>query len=61
MLRELLALREFRFFLLANIAERFAAAAMTVLLGFQIFEITGQTLFVGLLGLTEAIPGITLV
>ena len=61
MLRELLALREFRFFLAANIVERFAAAAMTVLLGFQIFEITGQTLFVGLLGLTEAIPGITLV
>ncbi len=61
MLRELLALREFRFFLAANIAERFAAAAMTVLLGFQIFEITGETLFVGLLGLTEAIPGVTLV
>ena len=61
MLKELLALREFRFFLAANIAERFAAAAMTVLLGFQIFEITGQVLYVGLLGLTEAIPGITLV
>ena len=61
LVRELLGLREFRFFLAANIAERFAAAAMTVLLGFQIFEITGQTLFVGLLGLVEAIPGVTLV
>ena len=61
MLKELLGLREFRFFLAANIAERFAAAAMTVLLGFQIFEITGQVLYVGLLGLVEAVPGVTLV
>lgn len=61
MIRELLSLREFRYFLAANVAERFAAAAMTVLLGFQIFEITGQTLFVGLLGLVEAVPGVTLV
>ena len=34
---------------------------MTVLLGFQIFEITGQILYVGLLGLAEAVPGVTLV
>ncbi|MDP9096346.1 MAG: MFS transporter, partial [Pseudomonadota bacterium] len=61
MIRELLGLREFRFFLAANVAERFAASALTVLIGFQIFEITGRTLFVGLLGLTEAIPGIGLV
>ena len=61
LIRELLGLREFRFFLAANLAERFAASAMTVLLGYQIFEITGRTLFVGLLGLTEAIPGVTLV
>ncbi len=61
MFRELLALREFRFFLLANVAERLAASAMTVLLGFQIYELTGQTLFVGLLGLAEALPGVTLV
>ncbi len=61
LLQELLGLREFRFFLAADVAERFAAAAMTVLLGFQIFEITGQTLFVGLLGLVEAVPGVTLV
>ena len=61
MIGELLRLREFRFFLAANVAERFAASAMTVLLGFQIFEITGQTLFVGLLGLVEAVPGVTLV
>ncbi len=61
LVRELLGLREFRYFLAADVVERFAAAAMTVLLGFQIFELTGQTLFVGLLGLVEAIPGVTLV
>lgn len=61
MIRELFGLREFRFFMAANVAERFAASAMTVLLGYQIFEITGRALFVGLLGLTEAIPGVTLV
>ena len=61
MIRELFGLREFRFFMAANVAERFAASAMTVLLGYQIFELTGQTLFVGMLGLVEAIPGVTLV
>ncbi len=61
MIRELFGLREFRFFMAANVAERFAASAMTVLLGYQIFEITGRTLFVGLLGLAEALPGVTLV
>jgi MFS family permease len=61
LIRELFGLREFRFFIAANVAERFAASAMTVLLGYQIFELTGRTLFVGLLGLTEAIPGVTLV
>ncbi len=45
----------------ANVAECFAAPALTVLLGDQIFEITGRTLFVGLLGLAEAVPGVTLV
>ena len=51
----------FRAFLIANMAERFAAAAMTVLLGFQVYELTHNPLDLAWLGLVEAIPGISLV
>ena len=51
----------FRAFLLANTSERLAASAMTVLLGFQIYELTHNTLDLAWLGLLEAIPGISLV
>ena len=61
MIRDLLRLPEFRAFLAANAAERFAAAAMTVLLGFQIYETTHQPLYLALLGAVEAVPGVTLV
>ena len=57
----LLADREFRAFLVANCTERFAASALTVLLGFQVYALTGDPLDLGLLGLVEAIPGVTLV
>ncbi|UFN47105.1 MFS transporter [Roseomonas sp. OT10] len=53
--------RPFLAFLLANVLERFAAAAMTVLLGFQVYELTHDPLDLGWLGLVEAIPGVTLV
>lgn len=58
---ELLRSRAFRAFLVANCLERFAAAAMTVLLGFQVYDLTHDPLNLGWLGLTEAIPGLTLV
>ena len=61
MMLGLLRDREFRAFLAANALERFAAAAMTVLLGFQVYELTHDTLDLGWLGLAEAIPGVTLV
>ena len=51
----------FRAFLIANMAERFAAAAMTVLLGFQVYGLTHDPLDLAWLGLVEAIPGISLV
>ncbi len=51
----------FRAFLLAHGAERLGASAMTVLLGFQIYELTHNTLDLAWLGLLEAIPGISLV
>jgi len=51
----------FRAFLLANVSERLGASAMTVLLGFQIYDVTHNTLDLAWLGLLEAIPGISLV
>ena len=61
MLRDLLARRDFRAFLLANGVERMAASAVTVLIGFQVYELTNSPLDLGWLGLVEAIPGVTLV
>ncbi len=51
----------YRAFLLANVSERLGASAMTVLLGFQIYELTHNTLDLAWLGLLEAIPGVSLV
>lgn len=51
----------YRAFLLANVWERLGASAITVLLGFQIYELTHNTLDLAWLGLLEAIPGISLV
>ena len=61
MVRELLARRDFRAFFLANVVERVAAAAVTVLIGFQVYQLTGNPLDLGWLGLVEAVPGVTLV
>ncbi|MCQ4161595.1 MFS transporter [Roseomonas sp. GC11] len=52
---------EFRSFMLSSNLERFAASAIAVLLGLQVYEIRGNPLDLGLLGLVEAIPGVTLV
>jgi hypothetical protein len=41
--------------------ERFAASAMTALLGFQAYATSHRAIDLGLLGLAEAAPGITLV
>ncbi len=51
----------FRSVAVSNVLERFASSAMVVLLGFQMFEITGNPLDLGWLGLVEAVPGIGLV
>ena len=58
---DLLRLREFRAFMVANCVERVASGAMTVLFGYQIYAITHHPLDLGWLGLAEAIPGVTLV
>jgi MFS family permease len=51
----------FRAFLIANITERLASSAFTVLLGFQVYQLTHRPLDLGLLGLAQAIPGVSLV
>jgi MFS family permease len=61
MILDLLANRDFRAFLVANALERFAASALTVLLGLQVYDLTHDPLDLGWLGLAEAIPGVTLV
>ena len=53
--------RVFRAVLISGMAQRFAASALAVLLGFQVFAITRDPLDLGLLGLIEAVPGIGLV
>lgn len=51
----------FSAFLAANSLERLASSALTVLLGFQVYELTRNPLDLGWLGLAEAAPGIGLV
>ncbi len=51
----------FSAFLAANALERLASSALTVLLGFQVYELTHDPLDLGWLGLAEAAPGIALV
>ncbi len=53
--------RVFRTVLVSGVLARFAAAAMTALLGFGVFAITRNPLDLGWLGLIEAIPGVGLV
>jgi predicted MFS family arabinose efflux permease len=57
----LLRNRQFRAFLAAITVVRFCSSGMTVLLGFQIYDLTRSPLYLGLLGLVEAAPGVTLV
>src|SRR3954451_2928726 len=53
--------RAFRALLAAACLDQFAASAMTVLLGFQVYALTRNPFDLGLLGLVEAAPGISLV
>jgi MFS family permease len=58
---ELLKNIEFRSYLVANVMFRLCASGLTVLLGFQVYELTHSPFSLGLLGLVEALPGVTLV
>jgi hypothetical protein len=52
---------EFRSFMIANVVFRLCASGLTVLLGYQVYELTRSPFSLGLLGLFEAIPGVTLI
>jgi len=58
---ELLKSVEFRSYLVANVMFRLCSSGLTVLLGFQVYDLTHSPFSLGLLGLVEALPGITLV
>ncbi|MBT9293122.1 MFS transporter [Prosthecodimorpha staleyi] len=53
--------REFRFYLASVTVQRFAASALLVLLGYQVYALRKEPLDLAALGLAEALPGITLV
>jgi len=59
--RPLLRDPAFRAYLAANALERLAPSALTVLLGFQVYELTRNPLDLGWLGLAEAVPAVGLV
>ena len=52
---------EFRSFMVANVVFRLCASSLTVLLGYQVYEMTRSPFSLGLLGLVEAVPGVTLI
>lgn len=52
---------EFRWLLAASGCTTFGSRALAVVLGFQVYELTKAPLDLGLLGLVEALPGVTLI
>jgi len=56
-----LKLPEIRYFIASVGFFSFASRALAVVIGFQIYRLTGSALALGFLGLIEAIPAIALV
>ncbi|MCX8492084.1 MAG: MFS transporter [Cyclobacteriaceae bacterium] len=54
-----LQVRDFRFFILARLFVTLAIMIQAVVVGWQVYEITKDPLSLGLIGLAEAIPAIT--
>jgi len=52
--------REFRYFLLARFFITVALSMQAVTIGYEVYELTHSKLLLGLIGLTEAIPAITI-
>ncbi|HKU95664.1 MAG TPA: MFS transporter [Vineibacter sp.] len=55
-----LTLPTFRLFLSASTAASFAGRSLAVVIGFQVYQLTRDPLALGLLGLVEAIPALSL-
>lgn len=56
----ILRLPEFRFLLAANAFSTLASRSLAVVIGFQVYALTKDTLALGTLGLVEAIPALSL-
>lgn len=54
-----LAIRDFRFFIASRLLVTLAILVQAVVVGWQVYEITKDPLSLGLIGLAEAIPAIT--
>lgn len=52
--------KEFRYFLLARFFITVALSMQAVTIGYEVYELTHSKLLLGLIGLTEAIPAITI-
>ncbi len=57
---EVLRLRDFRALLVTRFTYWFVMSALTVVVGYQVYVLTGDPLALGLLGLVEAIPALSL-
>src|SRR5690242_10693817 len=55
-----LRLRDFRALLVSRFTWWFVMSGLTVVVGYQVYLLTGDPLALGLLGLVEAIPALTL-
>lgn len=59
--RDILRHRPFQFFFATRSLSRFASQISTVAIGWQIYDLTGSALFLGLAGLTQFLPTALLV
>src|SRR3954454_17003534 len=57
---EVLRLRDFRALLVTRFTAWFVMSALTVVVGYQVYLLTGDPLALGLLGLVEALPALSL-
>src|SRR5580765_6573143 len=53
-------LPDFRFMMVSIACATLAGQALALVAGYQVFDITGKPVAIGILGLVEAIPAITL-
>ena len=54
-----LKIKDFRYFILARLCITLAVMIQAVVVGWQVYEITRDPLSLGLIGLSEALPAIT--